>query len=621
MKARRRPVLAFAIVLALAVCAPILALAGQKSGRLVVVMVWDGLRPDLVTAHDTPALYAMERAGVRFDRHHAVFPTLTMVNAAALATGAEPGETGIIGNRMYLLPALRRRGPSALASDTFKDWITQPFGLENSTRLAALNGPQAFAGRILGLDTVAQETEREGGYLAVVGKDGPTFLWDNRVATVKDGHDSLLEPHRDYLFVSDWMASPAAVASKILGAMPPLSLSGVVDSARDEYFTRVAIERAIPAARAAVRAGRPALIVLWLHNPDLTQHHAGLGTRAALEALTASDRDLARLRAAIAASGVGGQTDLIVVSDHGFATIRFTVDLGALLVGAGLKKSPTSDDVVVARNGGADLVYLSPSAFATIEARRAELQKIVDFAEAQEWCGPIFSRAAPSSGGRSASPAGPRLGSPAGPRLGWIDGTFAESAAGILNPARSPDLVISFDEAPNKDNRGLTGPGNPAFALAAGGKRLVPNRSQPLVRPIPGLVYADVPGLTTGMGEHGAAGAREIHNFCAAFGPDFRRGFVDRAPTANTDVAPTITRLLGLTPNSGPGGLFPTGRVMAEAFANERPRAEKTHAIVVTARLKLQGMEAVSTLEFTRLGGHYYLDGSTVERRPLGNSP
>jgi Type I phosphodiesterase / nucleotide pyrophosphatase len=613
MKARRRPVLAFAIVLALAVCASIPAPAGQKSGRLVVVMVWDGLRPDLVTAHDTPALYAMERAGVLFDRHHAVFPTLTMVNAAALATGAEPGETGIIGNRMYLFPALRRRGAAALASAAFKDWIAHPFGLENSTLLAALNGPQAFAGRLLGLDTVAQETEREGGYLAVVGKDGPTFLWDNRVATVKDGHDSLLEPHKDYLFVSDRMASPAAVAGKMLGAMPPLSLTGVVDSARDEYFTRVAIERAIPAARAAVRAGRPALIVLWLHNPDLTQHHAGLGTNASLEALTASDRDLARLRASIAASGVGGQTDLIVVSDHGFATIRLTVDLGALLVGAGLKKSPTSDDVVVARNGGADLVYLSPSAFATTEARRTELQKIVDFAEAQEWCGPIFSGAALSSGGRS--------GSPAASQLGWIDGTFAESAVGILNAARSPDLVISFDEIPNKDNRGLTGPENPAFALAAGGERLVPNRSQPLVRPIAGLVYADARGFTTGMGTHGAAGAREIHNFCAAFGPDFRRGFVDRAPTANTDVAPTITRLLGLTPNSGPGGLFPTGRVMAEAFADERPRAEKTRAIVVTARLKLQGMEAVSTLEFTRLGGHYYFDGSSVERRPLGNSP
>ena len=67
--------------------------------------------------------------------------------------------------------------------------------------------------------------------------------------------------------------------------------------------------------------------------------------------------------------------------------------------------------------------------------------------------------------------------------------------------------------------------------------------------------------FTTGMGMHGAAGAAEIHNFCAAIGPDFKRGFVDTNPTANVDVAPTITQILHLAPNVGPGGARPTGRV------------------------------------------------------------
>ncbi len=611
------------LALALAAAfAPPGAPAQHPRGRIVIVMVWDGLRPDLVTARDTPALYAMARAGVRFDRHHSVYPTQTMVNAAALAAGAGPGETGILADSMYLLPALSKKG-AALAKDPGAGWIAKPLDLENSRRLAKLNGPGAFAGRLLSLDTVAQELEREGGYLAVLGKDGPAFLWDNRVASVASGHDSLFEAHKNYLFATDRTVAPAPVVPAPVaptplapappGALAPASAGGVVDSARDEYFTRLAVERALPAARDAARAGRPALIVLWQHNPDATQHYAGLGTAPALEALGACDRNLAKIRAAVAAASIADRTDLIAVSDHGFATVRLTVDLNALLAAAGLKKSPESDDVVVAQDSGADLVYLSRTAFPATEARRAELQKIAGFAEAQEWCGPIFSR--------RAAPAGPG-GRPAKPYLGWIGGTFAQQVVGIFDPARSPDLAVSFREIPDETNRLLTGPANPAFTLGRGGQRLTPNKSKPLVRAVPGLVYADAPGLTTGMGTHGAAGARELRSFCAALGPDFRRGFADRLPTASTDIAPTIAHVLGLLPNIGPGGLHPSGRVITEALIGERrPRAGPPRMVTMTARLELQGVKTITTLRFTRFDGRDYLDDSSVERDPLGSSP
>src|SRR6202140_5818121 len=71
-------------------------------GRIVVLMVWDGLRPDFVTQRDTPNLFRLAREGVRFDKHHSIFPTLTMVNATALATGAPPGVNGLEGNVFYL---------------------------------------------------------------------------------------------------------------------------------------------------------------------------------------------------------------------------------------------------------------------------------------------------------------------------------------------------------------------------------------------------------------------------------------------------------------------------------------------------------------------------------------
>lgn len=588
------------------------AQAPQRRGRIVIVMVWDGLRPDLVTAHDTPNLFAMAREGVRFDRHHAMYPTLTMVNAAALATGANPGQTGILGNEMWLGPALTSRG-AALDSPqpgSFRSILEKPELLEYTSVLSVLNLPDAFAGRLVQLDTVAQEVEREGGYIAVAGKQGPAFIWDNRVAGVKEGRDALLQPHKDYLFVSDALTMPPELASEI--HLPPPTATGVLDSELDTYFTRLISGRAMVAAKNASDAGKPALLVLWQHNPDLTQHEAGLGTMQAAESLSTCDLNLAKIRAAIATSGIADRTDLIVVSDHGFATIRFTVDLNAMLAEAGLKKSVAGNDLVIAPNGGSDLIYLSRESFPSREARRAELQKIVDFAEAQEWCGPIFSEggAPPDSESRDNRQ-----------YLGWIDGTFGMGAAGIMNVSRAPDLIVSFREIPDEENDNVTGPAAPAFAYGAKGQRSVPNKSQPLVHPVKGLVYADAENFTTGMGMHGALGEREIHNFCAAFGPDFRHQFPDKFPTANTDIAPTITRILGLLPNLGSGGLYPSGRVLSEALHGERAAPGATRAIAASANLTLQGVEVRTTLKFTRLGDRYYLDDSTVERNPLGSSP
>src|SRR5579872_515536 len=197
MKIRASELLAtiFAIVIALAPMRSRLDAADAPSsrGRIVIMMVWDGLRPDSVTTRDTPNLYEMAHQGTRFDRHHSIYPTLTMVNAAALATGAAPGQNGIVGNVMDFTPALADKSAS-LAGTPLGEKIDKPLMLESTSLIAALNGDNAFAGHLLGLDTVAQQVEREGGYLAVVGKQGPTMFFDNRIESVKDGRDSLSEP-------------------------------------------------------------------------------------------------------------------------------------------------------------------------------------------------------------------------------------------------------------------------------------------------------------------------------------------------------------------------------------------------------------------------------------------
>jgi hypothetical protein len=401
------------------------------------------------------------------------------------------------------------------------------------------------------------------------------------------------------------------MVGKVAQAATSLLHSAEGPRRRDAYFAQLVTEKALPEAKAAAQTGKPALVVFWQRNPDAIQHRAGLGTAAAIEALRTSDDNLARIRAAIRQLGIEQATDLMVVSDHGFATIRMGVHLDELLVGMGLKKSAESTDVVIARNGGTDFIYLSPTEFASRSARREMLEKIVRFVAAQEWCGPIFSREPSPESGK--------------PYLGWIDGTFSQNAVGLLSPTRSPDLIISFRELSDVDNSSLTGPGNPAFVIGGQGQQSESNRSQALVRAVKGVTYADTDtrggfGPTTGMGIHGAAGKRELHNFCAATGPDFRRRFSDSNATGNIDVAPTIEWLLGLTPGVGSSASAHHGRVLREALIGAGGAGSSRSSSISTS-LELQGMMVKVVLHFVGAGGVTYLDDATVEHIKLGQSP
>jgi len=597
-------------VFAIAVNVTTVAGAGAKDaggraiharGRILVLMVWDGLRPDLVDAVNTPNLFALEHAGVRFSRHHSIYPTLTMVNAASLATGAGPGGSGIYGDAMYLAPVLDMARAAAIPQ--IGVLLDNPLNLENSQYLAALNDPRAFDGHLLGLQTTAKEVEAAGGYVAVLGKEGPTLLFDDKFANEESVEGG---PPRNFMFVADRMAAPRAMAAEIADE-PPLTRGDFASViARDRWFAKLATERALPAARAASDAGKPAMIVFWQHNPDLTQHVAGLGTQPALDALRACDANLAALRDAVAAMGIADRTDLVVVSDHGFATIKAIVPLARLLVAAGLKKSVKSTDVMIAGDGGSESIYVSRSDFPTAAARREMLRRIVEYAAAQEWVGPIFARDESDGKARRKDGATDRYDGP-------IAGTFDESAFGLGNNRRAPDLIISFRELSDVDNRDLTGPGHPAVTRGPEGPEAQANHSVALVHPVPGVIYADANGFTSGMGMHGAAGARELHNFCAAIGPDFRRGLVDTAPSGNADIVPTVAEILGQAPVAGV-----TGRVLREALAEHGGAVPPMHGDPVIARtaLQLKNSRVTTTLTLTRYGGREYLDDSTVTVTP-----
>src|ERR1035438_9851088 len=84
------------------------AASGYAAGKAehVVVVVWDGMRPDFVNETNTPTLYQLAREGVFFRNHHAVYLSSTEVNGTAIATGCYPNRSGILAHRDDR-PALR----------------------------------------------------------------------------------------------------------------------------------------------------------------------------------------------------------------------------------------------------------------------------------------------------------------------------------------------------------------------------------------------------------------------------------------------------------------------------------------------------------------------------------
>src|SRR5436305_911699 len=72
-----------------------------RRDRHVVVVVWDGMRPDFISEQNTPALWKLAQSGVIFRNHHSVYPSATIVNGTAINTGVYPDRNGILANHDY----------------------------------------------------------------------------------------------------------------------------------------------------------------------------------------------------------------------------------------------------------------------------------------------------------------------------------------------------------------------------------------------------------------------------------------------------------------------------------------------------------------------------------------
>jgi hypothetical protein len=588
--------------LLLAMAAPVLA-AGKPHN--VVLFVADGMRGLMVDETTAPAMTAIREKGVYFPNSHSLFPTFTTPNASAMATGHYLGDTGNFSNTIYTGFPVPGGGDSVT-----------PF-LESDPVLGDID--EHFAGDYLDEVTLLKAARDAGFGTATIGKLGPASIFDHTDRTGEPTvvlDDSTGSPAG--IPLSKAIADALTAAGLPLAA-PSRGENGKAGTAtspgttaanikQQDYFADAATNVVLPMLKAR---NQPFMLVFWSRDPDGTQHNQGdslnqltpgINGPTSLAAIKNADNDLAKLQAALLALGLAETTDIFITVDHGFSTISkesktspaakaryadvpagflppgfLAIDIATTLklplfdpdaknvpLATGqhpnrsyglIGKHPSKPDVVVAANGGSDLVYL-PKRDKKMAARvvRALLE--------QDYVSGIF----------------------VDDTLGEFAGTLSLSAVNLKGSAITPmpAIVVNFRTF-------STGCGRPTTCM---------------------IEVADT-GLQQGQGMHGSFGRGDTLVFMAAIGPDFKTSFVDKAPASNADVGKTLAHILGL---SIPAQGKLVGRVLDEAMSGgAMPRYM---AKTMRSDAGLNGLRTV--LEYQLVSKTLYFDAAGFPGRTLG---
>lgn len=323
------------------------------SARLpVLIVAFDGLRPDMVDDATMPNLARFAREGTVFPRCRAVFPSETRVNQASLVSGAWPRRHGIVGNK-------------------FMDPVASPEALINSGDEEALRAADArLDGALIDVPSMGEILAGNGMQLAVVGTGtaGGTRMLHHAAERHGQFRLSLYRPDA---------STPRARIEEVLQRFGPVPEALIPSIERLTYATDVTLDYVEPELE-------PEVTILWFFEPDLTSHYSGLGTEDCLAALRHADAQLARVLARRDAR----PAHVITLSDHGHLTTEGApIDLEARLVEAGFRVGDRFSDRVdvVAFCGSAGGIYVKDSAPDLVGEVR-------DWLAHQPWCGPLFAR-------------------------------------------------------------------------------------------------------------------------------------------------------------------------------------------------------------------------------------
>jgi hypothetical protein len=283
----------------------------MTGSRRTVFVCCDGLGLDWVRPDITPVLDALRRDSLWCSDHRGVFPSVTRVSAASIATGCQPARHGLHGNRMGLLEGGRIVVRDVGAPD-FRDHMRRA------------------TGRTLHVPALAERVAADGGFIAF--------------SNVSPGAAYFLDP--DNFGYVHHRSGSWAPGGKAIGAMPVTH-----DAAGDWAMTqRFCTE--------VLADSKPAVAFLWLCDPDHTTHAVPLGSPAHVEALAGVERCVALVRRTVERLRDEGEEVLLLVgSDHGHETIGDSVSIEDWLSAHGLGAAVAAGDVAVAGQGTSALLY------------------------------------------------------------------------------------------------------------------------------------------------------------------------------------------------------------------------------------------------------------------------
>ena len=593
-----------------------LAVAGQTTPakRNVVIFVADGLRSGIVSHDTAPTFARIRQDGVNFQNSHSLYPTVTTVNASAIATGHGIGDTGEFANNMHFDPAIAaaQGAPSA--------------DMEDDPVLVEVNG--RYAGNYLN-EVSLLRLARENGYsTAAVGKEGPVLIQDiagPASGTIVIDDATSARAHAGGVSLDPVIAQAIKDAGLDTSApdrglntwpgaynMPGVQVANIDQQA---WFVAVTTKVLLPRFTAA---GKPFALVYWSRDPDGTQHNngdslnqlaPGINGPTSLAAVRNASDNLQALIDQLKALGVYDNTDIFVTADHGFSTISrqsktswaakqsfpedtvpgflpvsfLAIDLShalnlplfdsysapvdplkhqhagsTSLIGA----DPNHPDIIVIVGGGSQMLYLDPAKAHDLAPR------VIAALTQQDYVGGLF----------------------VSDDLGALPGTLAFSQIGLSGTAVTPHPSIYVSMADHVVPECMTKWHNEELCSA--------------------LVVDG--GLQQGQGSHGSFTRANTHNFMAAIGPDFKAGFIDTAPVSNADITPTLAHILGFDLPST-GNL--KGRVAAEALTGG-PDARPAATAVTRSTSAANGF--VTVLETQATGAQTYLDAAGMPGRVVG---
>ena len=611
--------------------------ADTSPRRNVILFIADGLRPGAVNASNAPTLLMIRNQGVNFTNSHAVFPTLTMPNGAAMATGHYPGDSGQFGNVLFT-------GRQAFASRNFgRTPGTLTPNLEEDHMLGDV--AEMFAGNYLTEESLLAAARINGYNTAALGKIGPTAMQD--VSQLAPVQGVFRTPSTVIMDGSTGTAAGVPVDPEIvrllelagLGAGPPArSQSGGTNETPGSLAPNVAHYGWL--ADAATRVilprfvanGKPFALVFWSGDPDQTQHvHGdslnsltpGINGPTSRAAVRNADDLLRQLLDYVAQDPtLRDNTNIFVTSDHGFSTVsRRAVNRAG---DATRSYSATFTYRDAEGRQEVNTGYLPAGHLAIDLAHALNLPIFAPDLQLTDANGMrVFARIDPtlpkaSATGRQRPVAGSLIGGTG--RVDRSDAQIVVAGYSLYVPGRDANLVRSIVASLATldyvgalfvhDSYGRMPGALPMSSIGMVGATPLPSpavivglREFALDPGNPSMTSVVVEGgLQQGQGTHGAFARANSFINMAAMGPDFKRGFVDEAPAGNVDIAPTLARIMRIPMPSG-GRL--RGRVLSEALV-DGPRNVASQRRTLRSDAASSGK--ATTLHYQQVGEQRYYD-------------